>query len=137
MTILWKSYRYLKKNPSLRTPMAKHERDIAKLPVYFIPKTKVAKIEHKLRNGDIAGIVTHNDGGFCSHVGLITRTGDGKALFFHASRDYRKVVIDKTISGYLHKYKKHAGVIIARPWEVTRTVQDRNLYHRNLKKLGG
>ncbi len=137
MTILWKSYRYLRENPSLRAPMAESERKVAKLPVYYIPKSKVAAIEHKLKPGDIAGIVTHHDGGFCSHVGLITKLSSGKNHFFHASRDKKKVIVDSPLSQYLHRYKKHAGAIIARPLENANTITDTATYKRNLRKLGG
>lgn len=136
MTTLWKSYRYLKNNPSLRPKMAQHERRIERLPVYYIPKSKVRGIEKKLKDGDIAGIVTKYNGGFCSHVGLIVRTDDGVARFFHASRNYKKVVIDKSISGYLNSFSSHAGVIIARPNENSKTVLDPATYKKNLKRLG-
>ena len=115
MSLLWKSYRYLRKNPSYRPLMAKSEAKVAALPVYYIPKHKVAGIESKLKNGDIIGIVTNQPGGYCSHVGIIYRSQDGKARFMHASTTYKKVVIDKTISGYLNSFKKHAGIIVGRP----------------------
>jgi len=115
MTILWKSYRYLRNNPSYRKPMAKIEARVSSLPVYYIPKSKVARIEGKLRNGDIIGIVTKYQGGFCSHVGLVYRDKKGAARLMHASTTYKKVVIDSTISGYLNKFKKHAGIMVARP----------------------
>lgn len=137
MTVLWKSYRYLRENPGLRPAMAEHEQRIARLPVYYIPKDRVARIERKLRDGDIAGIATKHHGGFCSHVGLIVRTNDGVARFFHASRNYKRVVVDKSISGYLNSFSGHAGVIIARPKEVSATVTDRTAYLANLRKLTG
>ena len=115
MTILWKSYRYLKHNPSLRAGMAVHEKRLTKMPVYMIPKNKVAGIENKLKNGDIIGIASHHDGGYCSHVGIIIKDEKGRARFMHASTTYKKVVIDSTISEYLYKFKKHAGILVARP----------------------
>ncbi len=135
MTVLWRSYRYLKNNPELRPRMAASEREVAKLPVYYIPKAKVARIEDKLKNGDIAGIATIHDGGFCSHVGQIIRTKDGVARFFHASRDSKKVIVDSSISDYLKRYSKHAGVIIARPLENSKTVTDPAEYRLNLARL--
>jgi Protein of unknown function (DUF1460) len=137
MTILWKSYRYLRENPELRAPMAKWESYVAKLPVYHIPKSKVAKIESKLQNGDIIGIATKGQGAFCSHVGIIHRTDDKVTRFMHASRNYKKVVIDKSISGYLNDFSSHMGIIVARPWEVDRTVVDEAQYQKNLKALIG
>lgn len=137
MTVLWKSYRYLKNNPELRAPMKKWEDHVADLPVYHIPKSKVSGIESKLQNGDVIGIATRHDGGYCSHVGLAIRTDDGVTRFMHASRNYRKVVIDKSISGYLNDFSSHAGILVGRPLEVDQTVTDDSQYHENLNRLIG
>lgn len=135
MTNLWKSYRYLKNNPSLRPAMAESEADVEQLPVYFIPKDKVAQIEENLQNGDVLGIVTRYDGGFCSHVGLAVRTEDGVMRIMHASTDYKRVVIDKSVSGYLNKFKNHAGLIVARPLGLSKTITNPKVYKANLDKL--
>ena len=105
--------------------------------MYYIPKDKVAAIESKLMDGDIIGIVTKHQGGFCSHVGLAIRTNDGVMRLMHASSDYRRVVIDKSISGYLYKYDKHAGIIVGRPLQVSETVTDDDAYRANLARLTG
>lgn len=135
MTVLWKSYRYLKNNPELRPLMAKSESEVSSLPVYYIPKNKVAAIEDKLQDGDIIGIVTNQQGGFCSHVGIAIRTNDGVMRLMHASSNYKKVVIDKSISGYLNSFKYHAGIIVGRPLEVAKTVSDEKTYRANLSRL--
>ncbi|MBT8045304.1 MAG: DUF1460 domain-containing protein, partial [Verrucomicrobiae bacterium] len=67
MSILWKSYRYLKHNPELRIQMAKQEKRLTRMRVHMVPKHKVAGIEKYLKNGDIIGIASANDGGYCSH----------------------------------------------------------------------
>jgi len=115
MSKLWKYYRYLKHNPELRPLMAKSEQEMTAMTVKMIPKSKVANIEKHLKNGDIIGIARHGNGSYCSHVGIIIKDSEGKARFMHASTTYKKVVVDSTISGYLHKFKKHAGILIARP----------------------
>lgn len=115
MTILWKNYRYLKHNPSLRLGMAKHEIRLTQMPVYMIPKHKVRGIERQLKNGDIIGIASHRNGGYCSHVGIIVKDIQGRSRFMHASSTHKKVIIDKTISDYLNQYAKHAGILVARP----------------------
>ncbi len=117
MTILWKSYRYLRNNPELRKPMAKWEEYVTNLKVYHIPKHKVRQIESKLQNGDVIGITTNADGGFCSHVGLIYKK-DGRAHFLHASSDEDKVILDVPITDYLYRYKKNAGIIVGRPKDI-------------------
>lgn len=135
MTTLWKSYRYLRNNPQLRAPMKKSEDLVAKLPVYYIPKAKVAGIEPLLQSGDVIGIATKYNGAFCSHVGLALKNEAGEMRFMHASRTYKKVVIDKTISGYLSEFSAHAGILVGRPLEVSETVTDKTIYEARLQKL--
>ena len=135
MTVLWKGYRYLRNNPSLRPQMARIEAKVNELPVWYIPKADVAKIESKLADGDIAGIVTRDQGGVCSHVGLIIRT-NGQARFMHASKNHRQVVLDQTISQYLNAFRSHAGLIVARPLSTGREVTSRSTYEANLRSLG-
>ena len=139
MTILWKSYRYLAHNPELRPRMGELEAKISQLPVYYLPEKRVAKIENKLQNGDILGIVTKDNGAFCSHVGLACRTEDGVLRLMHASsqRDYRRVVIDKPISAYLDKFGSAIGIIVGRPRETSQTVRDAELYRKTLTALVG
>jgi hypothetical protein len=137
MTTLWKSYRYLRNNPELRAPMKETEDRVAAMPVSYIPKSKVAAIESKLQDGDVIGVATKHNGGFCSHVGLVVRTDDGVARFMHASRNYKKVVIDKSVSGYLNDFSSHSGAIVGRPLEVDQTVTDPAQYRANLKRLLG
>ena len=115
MSKLWQHYRYLKHNPELRALMAKSEREMTAVKVKMVPKSKVADIEKHLRNGDIIGIARHGNGSYCSHVGIIVKDAHGKARFMHASTTYKKVIVDSSISEYLNKFKKHAGILIARP----------------------
>ena len=136
MTVLWKSYRYLRENPDLRPKMKEWEDYVASLPVYYIPKSKVARIEGKLQNGDVLGIATKHDGGFCSHVGVAMRTGDGVMRMMHASTNYKKVVYDKSVSGYLNQFSSHQGLIVGRPLEVSETVTDPEVYKKTWPGCG-
>jgi hypothetical protein len=118
MTINWRSYRYMKANPGLRSGIKAMEARVSSLPMYHVPKSKVASIESKLRSGDIIGITTHDSGGIgTSHVGLAYRGSDGVLRFMHASspRNYGKVVVDSRLSDYLNRYRSDAGIIVARP----------------------
>lgn len=137
MTVLWKHYRYLKNNPDLRAPMKEAEDKVAAMPAMYVPKDKVAALEPQFQDGDVIGVATKHDGGFCSHVGLVVRTDDGIARFMHASRNYKKVVIDKSVSGYLNAFSSHAGALVGRPLEVSETVTDPSVYEANLKGLLG
>lgn len=118
MTIKWKSYRYLRANPSLRPGIRAMEERVKAMPLVHIPKANVAAIEPKLRNGDIIGVTTNDPGGVgTSHVGLAYRTDDGVLHFMHASapRNYGKVVVDSRLSEYLRRYRTIAGITVARP----------------------
>lgn len=137
MTVLWKSYRYLRNNPSLLPEMARIERREERLPFHYIPKAKVAAIESRIQTGDIIGIVTNQTGGHCSHVGLAYVTDGGARRFLHASKNHGEVTLDKTIGGYLADFRHHAGIIVARPLPRSSRVTDAASYQRRLGELTG
>ena len=118
MSILWKEYRYLRADPSLRPALADMEAHVSALPLYHIPKNKVARIESHLRSGDIIGITTHDSGLIAtSHVGLALRDSKGVLHFMHASspHNYGHVIVDDRLSKYLNHFRSDAGIIVARP----------------------
>ena len=118
MTVAWKSYRYMRADPAMRTAIAKMEARIGATPLYYIPKSRVAAIESKLKTGDIIGICSYDGGKIgTAHVGLAVRTEDGVLHFMHASapRTYGKVVLDTRLSDYLFRYSSNAGILVARP----------------------
>jgi hypothetical protein len=120
MTVMWKSYRYLKNNPSLVEPMGRIEAHVSKLPVYHIPKNKVRDAEKYFQDGDICAISSNWRYGYTSHVGLIVRQ-NGRAYFAHATSDRskgRKTLIDRPITDYVNGSSKHAGIIICRPFDL-------------------
>ncbi len=135
MTNLWKGYRYLRENPSLRPAMRQCELRVESLPICYVPKAKVPAMEGKLQDGDVIGIVTTETGGVCSHVGLAVRTEDGVLHFMHASRNYKKVLVDKRLSGYLDDFSHHAGIMVARPLPVASAVRDEGEYKKRLARL--
>jgi hypothetical protein len=119
MTLGWRHYRYLAANKALLGPLGQMEARVSSRPLYQIPKNHVAAIEPKLRSGDIIGIISRDRPGLysTSHVGLALRVADGSLHFMHASspRNYGKVVIDSTLSGYLARYRTDSGILVARP----------------------
>lgn len=120
MTVAWRSYRYLRNNPSLRSGMAEVERRVSELPVYYLPKAKVAAAEKNLRTGDIVAIVSNWPGGYTSHVGMVVKRPDGMH-FLHASAQRskgRKVILDGRISQYLRGSDSRIGIIVYRPLDV-------------------
>ncbi len=126
MTTMWKSYRYLRNNPALLTGMAQIQEQDSDLPVYHVPKNRVAAAEPYLRNGDIIAVTSRDTAGYTSHVGLAYRDANGVLRFMHASSRYRKVVLDDELSAYLADKGDDAGIVVARPEDVSaRMVADR------------
>ncbi len=120
MTAMWKSYRYLRSNPSLLPGMAGIQEKVSALPVYHIPKNRVASIERHLRTGDILAITCKYPGAYTSHVGIAVKKRDG-IWFMHATskRDKgRKVILDCRISDYLNRSPENYGIIVYRPLDL-------------------
>ena len=119
MSVGWRHYRYLAANRSLLGPLARMEANVSSRPLYEIPKSQVAKIEPKLRSGDIIGVISRERNGLHStaHVGLALRTSDGVLHFMHASSpsNYGRVVVDSELSKYLYRYRSDSGILVARP----------------------
>lgn len=120
MTSAWRSYRYLRNNPSLLPKMARIQEKVSALPVYHIPKSKVASVEKYLRTGDIIAITSRDTSGYTSHVGIAVKQKDGVHLM-HATSSRsrgRKCILDVRISEYLNRSKDHYGIIVYRPKDV-------------------
>jgi hypothetical protein len=115
MTVAWKSYRYLRNNPSLLPRMAAIEERDSDLTVYHIPKRHVAQIVDQIQDGDIIAITGYGPYDYTSHVGLAVHDSHGILHFMHASYNHRKVMIDQSLVGYLYRYSSDDGIIIARP----------------------
>jgi len=67
----------------------------------------------------------------------ILRNEDGVARPMQASRNYKKVVVDHSISEYLAEFSAQAGNLVGRPLEVSGTITDPAVYQANLAKLLG
>lgn len=125
MTSAWKSYRYLRNNPSLLPEMARIQEKVSALPVDHIPKSRVASVEKFIQTGDIIAITCRDHSAYTSHVGIAVRKRDG-THFMHATsrRDKgRKVVLDGRISDYLKSSDEHFGIVIYRPLEIENTTK--------------
>src|SRR6266576_4347064 len=119
MSAGWRHYRYLAANRSLLGPLARMEANVSSRSLYEIPKSRVAKIEPKLRSGDIIGIISRDRKGVYStaHVGLALRTSDGVLHFMHASSPSNdgRVMVDEELSKYLYRYRSDSGILVGRP----------------------
>ncbi|MEM7698681.1 MAG: N-acetylmuramoyl-L-alanine amidase-like domain-containing protein [Verrucomicrobiota bacterium] len=111
--------RYLRNNPSMVPQMAKVESYISTLPITYIPKSRVAGIEHKLQDGDVLAILSNWHSSYTSHVGLAKRDGS-TCRFMHATSSRskgRQCIVDSRISRYLREKSSNMGLIVFRPGE--------------------
>ena len=117
MQIAWRNYRYLRHNPSYRSGIAKVEARVSRLPVTYIPKSRVARIESQLQDGDVLAIACEDSSGYTSHVGLAVRDGS-TCRFMHATSKHDKghrCILDRRISQYLTEKQDNMGLIVFRP----------------------
>ena len=108
-------YRQLKESASLVDLIAAQEKEISTRLMFYIPETKVAEIESKLMDGDIAGITTGIEGIAIQHVVILIRK-EGRIHLMHASSKAEKVAVsDSTLEEYLLNSKSASGIMLARP----------------------
>ena len=114
----WRSYRYMRANPSLVSGIASMERRVSRLTVHHVPRHRVREAERYLRTGDIIAITSTWPGGYTSHVGLAVRMPDGGVRFLHATSESskgRRVILDRRISDYLMESSSRMGIEVCRP----------------------
>jgi hypothetical protein len=120
MASAWRSYRYLRSDPGLLPEMARIQQRVSSLPVYHIPRDRVAAAERSIQTGDIIAITSRDKSGYTSHVGMAVRKSDG-VHFMHATSQRslgRKVILDTRISRYLKGSSDHYGIIVYRPLDL-------------------
>ncbi len=119
MTISWRSSRQLRTNPQLIPVMAQIEKRLSERGIWYLPKKFVPAAEAQLKTGDVICIVSNHPDDYTTHVGLAYRDQKGILRFLHASKNYRRVTLDKRLSDYLNHFKSDAGIMVARPLEIT------------------
>ena len=115
----WPRYRYLRANPAQVPGITAMEARVSNLPVWYIPKDRVAAIEPLLQPGDIIAITGTSPHSYTTHVGMAAPQGNGTTRFLHATSDGtkgRRTILDGRISAYLAASATHTGIIICRPW---------------------
>lgn len=116
-------YRQLRADPSMVPELIRIEDELSRRGITYVPKSKVPRIEPQLRNGDIVCIVTNWPKSYTSHVGIASRDSGGVLRFLHASKNQRAVVLDDRLSGYLGKFRNHAGIYVVRPLDLPQARQ--------------
>ena len=108
------SYKQLK-NVAFLPLIIRQEKELSAREMYYIPEEKIAELENKLQDGDIAGITTGIVGIDILHAIILIRI-DGRIHLLHAPQSGGKVLIsDETLEDYLKNSKSANGIMVARP----------------------
>ncbi|MGE0021299.1 MAG: N-acetylmuramoyl-L-alanine amidase-like domain-containing protein [Draconibacterium sp.] len=108
------SYTQLK-NVAFLPLIIRQEKEISAREMYYIPEEKIAELENKFENGDIAGITTGIAGVDILHAVILLRV-NGRIHLLHAPQSGGKVLIsDETLEDYLKNSKSANGIMVTRP----------------------
>ncbi len=120
-------YRQLRENPKFIDVMERQEVEISKREGYYIPKSEVATVEQKIKDGDMLAMTTAIEGLDVSHTGIAvwchssaSRTaGQNKRLHMLHAPDvgYKVTITELSLEDYLAKNQRQTGVIVARAVE--------------------
>ena len=111
------SYKQLGMDSMLIRNLKRIERAISRRKSYaYIPEGDINSLSSGLHDGDVVGFLTTVKGLDISHVGIVSRAGDGSTDFIHASQTAGKVILNpETIFQYVSQRKSCNGVILVRP----------------------
>jgi len=108
-----KSYRQLAHDQALYECIKDRERELTKLPRFYIPTNQITAIYPKLKSGDIIAIATKVRGLDVTHTGLVFIQNHRIGLI-HASPD-GAVKISPDLAHYVEAVPDSKGIIVARP----------------------
>jgi N-acetylmuramoyl-L-alanine amidase-like protein len=86
--------------------------------IYQIPRSRIARLQSKIRSGDIIAITTDLSGLDVSHTGIAVRLDDGSLHYMHAPNVRGSVLISReTLEAHVKKFPSYTGIIVVRPLE--------------------
>ena len=95
--------------------IAATERELSGQNLHYLPREKVADMEHLVQNGDIIALATSIKGLDVTHTGFAVRMKSGRIHLLHASSSGQVEISEKPLSEYLLDIKSNIGIIVARP----------------------
>lgn len=88
---------------------------LSQRPFVMVRLEAIAALEPRLADGDILAFVPKTKGLDVSHLGFAYRQKDGKPHLLHAALSGAVQVSQESIVGYMRRFRKLEGVIVARP----------------------
>ncbi|MCI4669055.1 MAG: DUF1460 domain-containing protein [Bacteroidia bacterium] len=101
-------------NPTYWEEIKAIEAKLAQREMYYIPKSEVAKVEGKIKDGDLIALTTSIKALDIVHVGFAYHK-NGRLHFLHASTGSNRVEISKKpLVEYMQGIKSQSGIMVAR-----------------------
>ena len=102
------------KNAAVRRDLLAAEKRINAHTWHYIPKSKVAAMEHLIQDGDIVMLTSAKKDLDIAHQGFAVRR-NGRVHLLNASSLSKRVVVSKqTLTQYLASQKGQSGIMVAR-----------------------
>ncbi len=107
-------YPQLKKHPEYISELKKIENMLSRIPLYHIPKNKIAEFSHIIKDGDIIAFTSEIRGLDFSHTGFACFENN-ELFLLHASSLSRKVELSTLpLKDYIYKMDNVSGILLAR-----------------------
>ncbi|RMH21129.1 MAG: DUF1460 domain-containing protein [Gemmatimonadetes bacterium] len=117
MTTHVEAYRQLGENPSFVEAMRAIEADISRHPRYEVPQEEIARIEDRIRDGDIIAAASTVEGLDVAHTGIALRIGE-RVHLLHAPLVGDSVQISEVpLADRILRIRGQDGILVARPLE--------------------
>lgn len=101
-------------DPAALADLQKSEQRINAHEWFFIPKSKIAAMEHLIREGDIIATTSTKPGLDISHQGFAVRQ-NGRIHLMHASSEFKRVLVSRwAIPEYMTRNKGQSGIMVFR-----------------------
>jgi hypothetical protein len=110
------SYRQLSDNTFL-AKTRQTEEELTRRQHYYIPKKDIARVQNKVRSGDIIAITASLKGMDIAHTGVAIRAGGALKLLHAPIVGSAVQITEKPLVEYLKLHKSQTGIMIARPLE--------------------
>ena len=108
------SYPMLKSDSSLEQ-IESTELELSRHKLKYIPREKIADVEHLIQDGDIIALATSIKGLDVTHTGFAIRVNGDRIHLLHASSSGKVEVSEKPLADYLLGIKSNIGIVVVRP----------------------
>jgi hypothetical protein len=118
-----KEINFMTKNPGLYPPLSDPaivqeiedvEKQMANHACHYVPVSEFDQREHRIKDGDIIGITSAEEGLDVMHAGLAIYQGEDLHLLHASQQEGRVVITEGTLGQYLRESDTRTGIMVGR-----------------------